>query len=99
MWLMLQADKPDDYVIATGEQHSVRDFCKIAFGTVGLNLEDYVGIDPRFYRPAEVETLLGDPAKAKTKLGWKPQVTFEQLVTMMVEEDIKRIEREIKLES
>ena len=99
MWLMLQANKPDDYVIATGEQHSVRDFCKIAFGTVGLNLEDYVGIDPRFYRPAEVETLLGDPAKAKTKLGWKPQVTFEQLVTMMVEEDIKRIEREIKLES
>ena len=99
MWLMLQADKPDDYVIATGEQHSVRDFCKIAFGTVGLNLEDYVGINPRFYRPAEVETLLGDPAKAKTKLGWEPQVTFEQLVTMMVEEDIKRIEREIKLES
>ena len=99
MWLMLQANKPDDYVIATGEQHSVRDFCKIAFGTVGLNLEDYVGIDPRFYRPAEVETLLGDPAKAKTKLGWEPQVTFEQLVTMMVEEDIKRIEREIKLES
>ena len=99
MWLMLQANKPDDYVIATGEQHSVRDFCKIAFGTVGLNLEDYVGVDPRFYRPAEVETLLGDPAKAKTKLGWEPQVTFEQLVTMMVEEDIKRIEREIKLES
>ena len=99
MWLMLQANKPDDYVIATGEQHSVRDFCKIAFGTVGLNLEDYVGINPRFYRPAEVETLLGDPAKAKTKLGWEPQVTFEQLVTMMVEEDIKRIEREIKLES
>ena len=99
MWLMLQANKPDDYVIATGEQHSVRDFCKIAFGTVGLNLEDYVGIDPRFYRPAEVETLLGDPAKAKTKLWWEPQVTFEQLVTMMVEEDIKRIEREIKLES
>ena len=99
MWLMLQANKPDDYVIATGEQHSVRDFCKIAFGTVGLNLEDYVGIAPRFYRPAEVETLLGDPAKAKTKLGWEPQVTFEQLVTMMVEEDIKRIEREIKLES
>ena len=99
MWLMLQANKPDDFVIATGEQHSVRDFCKIAFGTVGLNLEDYVGIDPRFYRPAEVETLLGDPAKAKTKLGWEPQVTFEQLVTMMVEEDIKRIEREIKLES
>lgn len=99
MWLMLQANKPDDYVIATGEQHSVRDFCRIAFGTVGLNLEDYVGIDPRFYRPAEVETLLGDPAKAKTKLGWEPQVTFEQLVTMMVEEDIKRIEREIKLES
>ena len=99
MWLMLQTDKPDDYVIATGEQHSVRDFCEIAFGTVGLNLEDYVGVDPRFYRPAEVETLLGDPGKAKADLGWEPQVTFEQLVTMMVEEDIKRIEREIKLKS
>ena len=96
---MLQTDKPDDYVIATGEQHSVRDFCEIAFGTVGLNLEDYVGVDPRFYRPAEVETLLGDPGKAKADLGWEPQVTFEQLVTMMVEEDIKRIEREIKLKS
>lgn len=99
MWLMLQAEAPGDFVIATGEQHSVREFCDIAFRTVGLNLEDYVGIDPRFYRPAEVETLLGDPAKAKAELGWEPQVTFEQLVTMMVEEDIQRVEREIKLKS
>tara|TARA_B100000945_G_scaffold319520_1_gene326921 strand:+ start:2555 stop:3535 length:981 start_codon:yes stop_codon:yes gene_type:complete len=99
MWLILQAAEPGDFVIATGEQHSVREFCEIAFGTVGLNLEDYVGVDPRFYRPAEVETLLGDPSKAKTELGWEPQITFEQLVTMMVEEDIKRVEREIKLKS
>jgi len=97
MWLMLQADEPGDFVVATGEQHSVREFCEIAFSTVGLNLDDYVGIDPRFYRPAEVETLLGNPAKAKTELGWEPQVTFEQLVTMMVEQDLKRVEREIKL--
>ena len=99
MWLMLQADTPGDFVVATGEQHSVREFCEIAFGTVGLNLKDYVGIDPRFYRPAEVETLLGDPSKARTELGWEPQVTFEQLVTMMVEEDLHRVEREIKLGS
>lgn len=99
MWLMLQADTPGDFVVATGEQHSVREFCEIAFGTVGLNLEDYVGIDPRFYRPAEVETLLGDSSKARTELGWEPQVTFEQLVTMMVEEDLHRVEREIKLGS
>ena len=99
MWLMLQADTPGDFVVATGEQHSVREFCEIAFGTVGLNLEDYVGIAPRFYRPAEVETLLGDPSKARTELGWEPQVTFEQLVTMMVEEDLHRVEREIKLGS
>ena len=97
MWLMLQADEPGDFVVATGEQHSVREFCEIAFSTVGLSLDDYVGIDPRFYRPAEVETLLGNPAKAKSELGWEPQVTFEQLVTMMVEEDLKRVEREIKL--
>ena len=99
MWLMLQADKPDDYVVATGEQHSVREFCEIAFDTVGLKLEDYVGVDPRFYRPAEVETLLGDPTKARTELGWEPEVSFEQLVTMMVEEDLQRIEREIKIGS
>lgn len=97
MWLMLQANEAGDFVVATGEQHSVREFCEIAFSTVGLNLDDHVGIDPRFYRPAEVETLLGNPAKAKTELGWEPQVTFEQLVTMMVEQDLKRVEREIKL--
>jgi len=97
MWMMLQAEEPGDFVVATGEQHSVREFCEIAFSTVGLSLDDYVGIDPRFYRPAEVETLLGNPAKAKNELGWEPQVTFEQLVTMMVEEDLKRVEREIKL--
>ena len=90
MWLMLQQDTADDYVIATGETHSVREFLQIAFGHVGLNFEDYVVIDPEFIRPAEVELLLGNPAKARDSLGWKPEVSFEQLVTRMVEADIDR---------
>ena len=90
MWLMLQQDTPDDYVVATGETHSVRDFLEIAFGHVGLNFEDYVVIDPEFIRPAEVELLLGNPAKARDNLGWKPEVSFEQLVTRMVEADMDR---------
>ena len=88
MHLMLQQDKPDDYVVSTGETYSVRRFCEIAFSHVGLKYEDYVVIDERFYRPAEVELLVGDPAKANRELGWKPEVTFEQLVTMMVESDL-----------
>jgi GDPmannose 4,6-dehydratase len=88
MHLMLQQNTPDDYVVSTGETYSVRRFCEIAFGHVGLKYEDYVVIDERFYRPAEVELLVGDPAKANKELGWKPEVTFEQLVTMMVESDL-----------
>jgi len=88
MHLMLQQDTANDYVVSTGETYSVRRFCEIAFGHVGLKYEDYVVIDERFYRPAEVELLVGDPAKANKELGWKPEVTFEQLVTMMVESDL-----------
>ena len=92
MWLMLQQDTPDDYVVATGETHSVRKFCQIAFGHVGLNYEDYVVIDEAFYRPAEVDLLIGTPAKAEAKLGWKPEVGFEDLVTMMVDADLALLE-------
>ena len=90
MWLMLQQDKADDFVVASGETHSVRKFLEIAFAHVGLNYEDYVVIDPEFIRPAEVELLLGNPAKAKQKLGWQPKVSFEQLVAMMVDADLDR---------
>lgn len=90
MWMMLQQDQPDDYVVATGETHSVREFLEIAFSHVGLRYEDYVVIDPRFIRPAEVDLLLGNPAKAHARLGWKPEVSFEQLVTMMVDADMDR---------
>ena len=90
MWLMLQQDKPEDFVVATGETHSVREFLEIAFSHVGLKYEDYVVIDPEFIRPAEVELLLGNPAKAKATLGWQPKVSFEQLVTMMVDADMDR---------
>ncbi|MEL4895823.1 GDP-mannose 4,6-dehydratase [Crocosphaera sp. Alani8] len=88
MWLMLQQQQPDDYVVATGETHSVREFVKIAFEYVNLNWEDYVYFDQRYLRPAEVDLLIGDPTKAKTKLEWEPSVTFEQLVHLMVEADL-----------
>ncbi len=97
MWLMLQQPEPDDYILAMGEEHSVREFCEIAFAHVGLNYEDYVVVDPQFYRPAEVDRLLGDPTKARTKLGWHPQVTFPDMVKMMVEADMKRVAREVVL--
>jgi GDPmannose 4,6-dehydratase len=93
MWLMLQQPEPDDYVIATGESHSVREFLELAFGHVGLNWKDYVVVDPKFLRPAEVDFLLGDPSKARRKLGWKPEVNFEGLVRMMVEADLERVKR------
>ena len=93
MWLMLQQDKPDDYVIATGETRSVRDFLQIAFQTLQLNYEDYVQIDPQFFRPAEVDILCGNPAKAQKQLGWKAKHSFEDLVRMMVEADIKVLEK------
>jgi len=92
MWLMLQQDAPGDYVVATGETHSVREFCQVAFGHAGLDWERYVRpADERFMRPAEVDLLVGDPTKARQVLGWKPEVSFEQLVTMMVDADIKAL--------
>lgn len=94
MWLMLQQDQPDDYVIATGHTTTVRDMCKIAFSHVGLNHEDHVVIDPKFFRPAEVDILLGNPAKAKAKLGWEAQTSLETLITMMVDADMRRVGQE-----
>ena len=88
MWLMLQQDAPDDYVVATNETHSVREFLEIAFGYVGLDWEKYTKFDERYLRPAEVDILIGDPAKARQKLGWEPSVTFEELVQLMVDEDL-----------
>ncbi|APB72196.1 GDP-mannose 4,6-dehydratase [Paenibacillus peoriae] len=99
MWLMLQQDQPDDYVISTGEMHSVRELLQIAFSHVGLNYEDYVVIDPQFVRPAEVDLLLGDCAKAKEKLGWRLEVGFEQLIHMMVDTDLERIKRQAAVEA
>ncbi|MEC2346213.1 GDP-mannose 4,6-dehydratase [Paenibacillus barengoltzii] len=94
MWLMLQQDKPDDYVIATGETHSVREFCEIAFSHVGLDYRNYVVTDPKFFRAAEVDLLLGDPTKAINKLGWNPQkTTFKQLVHLMVDSDMEKVQR------
>jgi len=89
MWLMLQQDTADDFVIGTGETHTVREFVEIAFNHVGLDSEKYVVVDPKFYRPAEVDLLLGNPTKAMKTLGWKPNVSFNQLVTMMVDADMK----------
>lgn len=91
MWRMLQQDKPEDYVVGTGETHSVREFCQLAFGYVGLNYEDYVVQDPRFMRPSEVDLLISDPSKARLVLGWEPKVNFKMLVEMMVEEDLRRL--------
>ncbi|MFA5311633.1 MAG: GDP-mannose 4,6-dehydratase [Candidatus Omnitrophota bacterium] len=91
MWLMLQQDKPDDYVIATGETHTVKEFVRVAFAHAGLDWKKYVKIDKNFYRPAEVNILLGDYSRAKKKLGWKPQVKFKELVKMMVDADLQRL--------
>jgi GDPmannose 4,6-dehydratase len=91
MWLMLQQPEPDDYVIATGETHSVREFLETAFGYVNLRWQDYVEIDPRYFRPTEVELLIGDASKARRKLGWTPKVTFPELVKIMVEADLKAL--------
>jgi GDPmannose 4,6-dehydratase len=89
MWLMLQQPKPDDYVVATGETHSVREFLEESFSYVGLNWQDYVKVDEKYFRPAEVDLLLGDPAKAKRVLGWKPRVGFKELVRLMVDADLE----------
>ena len=88
MWMMLQQDQPDDYVVATGETYLIKEFLDIAFGHVNLDWNDYVAFDPRYLRPAEVDLLIGDPSKAKAKLGWKPSVTFEELVKLMVNADL-----------
>jgi len=113
MWLMLQQDEPDDYVIATGETHSVREFAEVAFKNVGVDIEwlgegvneigrdkasgkTLVRIDPQFFRPAEVDFLMGDYSKAKKKLGWQPRTKFQDLVSIMVEADVKKVEKEIK---
>jgi GDPmannose 4,6-dehydratase len=97
MWLMLQQQKPDDYVVATGEAHSVREFVKLAFSFAELDWEKFVEIDPKYFRATEVDFLHGNPAKAMKALGWKPKVTFEQLVRMMVEHDLGLAEQEVAL--
>jgi GDPmannose 4,6-dehydratase len=89
MWRMLQQETPDDYVIATGETHSVREFCQEAFSYVDLDWEEYVRVDPKYFRPAEVDMLLGDATKARQVLGWEPKVTFEELVRLMVDADLE----------
>ena len=96
MWLMLQQETPDDYVIATGRTTTVREMCDIAFKHIGLFYEDHVVIDPKFYRPAEVDVLLGNPEKAKEKLGWEAKTSLEELICIMVDADMKRVQREIK---
>jgi GDPmannose 4,6-dehydratase len=94
MWLMLQQDSPDDYVVATGRTTTIRDMCQIAFQHVGLEPDAHIVIDPKFFRPAEVEVLLGEPAKAKEKLGWEASTSLEDLITMMVDADLERVGRE-----
>ncbi|MFX3624797.1 MAG: GDP-mannose 4,6-dehydratase [Ectobacillus sp.] len=94
MWLMLQQNEPDDYVVATGQTNTVRRFCQLAFDYAGLNYEDYVVCDPEFYRPAEVDVLLGNPAKAKEKLGWEVKTDLKELVSMMVDADLARVKHE-----
>jgi GDPmannose 4,6-dehydratase len=92
MWLMLQQDRPDDYVVGSGQTHSVGELCRVAFGHLGLDYEKYVKADPHFFRPADVDLLVSDPSKARQVLGWEPTVAFEDLVVMMVEADLKRLQ-------
>ncbi len=96
MWMMLQQDEPSDFVVGTGETKSVGEFCEAAFSHVGLNYKDYVVQDPKFYRPAEVDLLVSDPKRARDVLGWSPTVSFEELVQLMVDEDIKRLTKKMK---
>jgi GDPmannose 4,6-dehydratase len=97
MWMMLQQSSPDDYVIATGETHSVREMCEVAFEHVGLDYQEYVVSDPRFYRPAEVDLLIGDASKAGKILGWEPQVTFTELIHSMVDSDLSNLQSGAKM--
>jgi len=92
MWMMLQADEPEDYVIATGEKHSVREALEVAFARAGLSVEDHVEIDPKYFRPSEVDSLLGDASKAREKLGWEPKVRFKELIELMVDADIAALD-------
>ena len=94
MWLMLQQDEPDDYVVATDETHSVREFCEKAFGRLGMDYRDFVEIDPRYFRPAEVDLLLGSSEKARARLGWSPKVSFDELVAVMVDADLEVARKE-----
>jgi len=94
MWLMLQAEEPDDYVVATGETHSIREFLDLSFGMLDLDWKEYVEIDPRYYRPTEVDLLLGDATKAREKLGWEPRVAFPELVKIMVDHDLELAQQE-----
>ncbi len=95
MWMMLQQEKPDDYVVATGEKHSVRQLVELAFGHVDLDWQEHVEVDPKLMRPAEINTLRGDASKARNVLGWQPEITFPELVRMMVEADLERVRREL----
>ena len=95
MWLMLQQDQPDDYVIATNETHTIREFLEVSFGHVGLDWEKYVEIDPRYFRPAEVDLLIGDPSKAKKALGWAPKTTFKELAQIMTDADVALLQHEM----
>ena len=97
MWLMTQQDQPDDYVIATGETHTVREFLFEVFGHAGLNVDEYVEIDERLFRPHEVPLLLGDPSKAKRKLNWEPKIKFNKLAKLMYESDLEKIKKENNL--
>ena len=97
MWMMLQQERPEDFVIGTGETHSVREFCEIAFGYLGLDYKDFVVQDPQFYRPAEVDLLISDPSKARRILGWQTKVALEQLIKTMVDADMERLKVNKKL--
>jgi GDPmannose 4,6-dehydratase len=97
MWLMLQQEKPDDYVVATNETHSVREFCEETFGHLGLDWQKYVRHDSRYERPAEVELLIGDASKAAKQLGWRPKVRFKELVKIMVDHDLELAKRESQI--
>jgi GDPmannose 4,6-dehydratase len=93
MWQMLQQDMPDDYVVGTGETHSVRELCQAAFGCLDMDWEQHVVVDPEFYRPAEVELLVSDPTKAQETLGWEPRVSFEELIQMMADADLAHLKQ------
>lgn len=96
MWMMLQQQEPDDYVIATGETHTIRELLDVAFGYLNLDWQQHVKIDPRYYRPTEVDLLIGDAGKAKKKLGWEPKVSFRELIMMMVDADLRAEKRKLE---